>query len=165
MDTKTRLLTAWSHKEPDRVPIEIVLAEPAYAFPEAGSIIAFVESEADHFRGVPAADWGFLGVQAEYSEEVIEDVPGDYFRLRRVQRTPVGEFFGITLHKHDSLTPNDFYWERHHIHTEEEMRRLAAAPRAEIPLDAEGFAMGVERVGARGLPLVGLLHPLGRLVR
>ena len=165
MDSRTRLLTAWSFQEPDRVPIEIVLAEPAYAFAEAQPIIDFVENQADHFRGVRAADWGFLGLPTQYHEEIIEDVPGDYYRMRRTQTTPAGEFYGITLHKHGTLTPNDFYWERHYIHTKEEMRRLAEANRPEIPLDAEAFRQGVARVGDRGLPLVGLLHPLGRLVR
>lgn len=165
MDSTTRLLTAWAHREPDRVPIEIVLAEPALAFPEAAWIIEFVENEADHFRGVRASDFGFFGMPTEYSEEVIEDTPGESYRLRRVQKTPAGEFHAITLHKHDSLTPNDFFWERHYIHTEEEMRRLADAPLSEVPLFPEAFQAGVAEMGGRGVALVGLHHPLGRLVR
>lgn len=165
MDSRTRLLTAWSFREPDRVPIEIELAEPAYVFPEAHKIADFVEHEADNMMGAPGADWGFCGLRSAYQEEVIEDVPGDHYRMRRVHLTSAGEFHAITLHKYNTLTPNDFYWERHYVHTVEEMERLAQAKREAIPLQPDAFRAAVEKIGGRGLPLVGLLHPLGWLVR
>lgn len=165
MDSKTRLLNAWSFREPDRVPIEITLAEPAYAFPEAKRIAEFVENEADNMVHAPGAEWGFCGLATSYTEEVVEDVPGDYYRMRRVQTTPAGEFHAITLHKYGTLTPNDFYWERHYIHTLDEMERLAQGEREAIPLRPEAFRAAVAKAGGRGLPLVGLLHPLGWLVR
>ena len=166
MDSKTRLLTAWSFEEPDRVPIEIQLAPAAHRFPQAERILEFVENEADNFLHLRPADWGFCGLKTSYHEKVIEAVPGDFRRIKRVHITAAGQlFYAITKHNYDTLSPNDFYWERHYIHTLEEMRRLAEAPRSSIPLDKETFDAEIHDIGNRGLYLVGLLHPLGYLVR
>ncbi|MCK5740493.1 hypothetical protein KAH55_14990 [bacterium] len=165
MTSKQRLLTAWSFQEPDRVPIEIQISPVAYTFPEAARVIDFIENEADNFIGVPGADFDFFGLPAEYHEEVIEDVPDDYRRIRRVYTTPAGEFFAITKHNADELIPEDFRWERRFIDTLEEMERLAEAVRTPPPLRIAEFESAVAELGERGLPLVGLLHPLGRLVR
>ena len=94
------------------MPIEIQLAPLAREYPEAAPIVEFIETEADHFYGCNALDWGFFGLPSKYHEEMIEDVPGDYRRLKRVHDTPAGRFHAITLHRYDTLTPNDFYWER-----------------------------------------------------
>jgi hypothetical protein len=165
MDTRTRLLTAWSFQEPDRVPIEIQLAPAALDFPEAEGIIEFIENEADHFYGCGTVDWGFCGLPSTYHEEVIEEVPGEYWRMRRVHETDAGRFYAVTLHKADTLTPNDFYWERRFIDTLEEMERLAQARREAPVPDKTYFDQRVAEVGDRGLVLVGILHPLGYLVR
>ena len=165
MDSQTRLLTAWSHREPDRVPIELRITPEAAAFPEAERIVDFIAHEADNFGGAPGADWGFLGLDAEYAEETIEDVPGDYYRLRRTYATPVGEFHAITKHQHETLIPSDFLWERYYVDNLEELQRLAEAPRATRPLHKERFDEAVTALGKRGVALVGLLHPLGWLVR
>ena len=165
MDAKQRLLTAWSFEEPDRVPIEIQLAPAAREFPQAERIIDFIEHEADHIYGVRAADWGFCGLETSYREEMIEDVPGDFWRVRRVHVTAAGEFHAITKHNYDTLSPNDYYWERRYIHTLDDMIRLAKAPRPPCPLDREAFVARVRDIGRRGLALAGILHPLGYLVR
>ncbi len=165
MDSKTRLLTAWSFAEPDRVPIEIQLAPAAYEFPQAERIVQFIEHEADHFYHAPAVNWGFCGLETTYSEERIEDVPGEYYRLKRVQRTAAGDFVAYTRHNYKTLSPNDFYWEQRYIHALDDMRRLAEASRVVRPLDVSAFQSRVQEVGDRGLCLVGLLHPLGHLVR
>jgi hypothetical protein len=165
MDSKTRLLTAWSFQEADRVPIEIQLAPAAYDFPEAQPIIEFIEREADNLYGSRSVDWGFCGLETSYSEERVEDVPGEYYRLRRVQSTPAGDFVAYTRHNLDTLSPNDFYWEQRYVHSLDDMRRLAEAPRAVRPLDVQAFQARVREVGDRGLVLAGLLHPLGYLVR
>jgi hypothetical protein len=165
MNSKDRLLTAWSFEEPDRVPIEIQLAPAARDFAQAERILAFVENEADHFYGLRAADWGFCGLASSYQEEVIEDVPGDYWRMRRVHHTPAGEFYAFTRHNVDTLSPNDFLWQQRYIHTLDDMRRLAEAPRAAAPLDKAAVEARLAEIGDRGLGLVGLLHPLGYLVR
>jgi hypothetical protein len=90
MNSRERLLTAWSFREPDRVPIEIQIMGGARQFLEAERILRFIDEEADNFLSAPAADWGFLGLPTEYSEEIIEDVPGDYRRMRRSHRIEVG---------------------------------------------------------------------------
>jgi len=38
MDSKSRILTAWSFQEPDRVPIEMELYAPAEGLPVADEI-------------------------------------------------------------------------------------------------------------------------------
>lgn len=165
MNSRERMLTTWSHQEPDRVPIELQISPASREFPEAESIVRFIEEEADNFRGAPAANWGFLGLSATYGEEVIEDVPGDYLRKRRVYTTEAGDFWAVTRHSYAELNATDFHWERRYIHTLEEMERLARATRSVPDLDVAGFDQAVSQIGDRGLPLVGLLHPLGRLVR
>ena len=91
MDSRSRMLKAWSFQEPDRVPLEIYLYPPAKGLPGADRILDFQETEADNFRGVPGFNWGFMGLDTTYAEEVIEDVPGDQLhvhlraRLRRGQ--------------------------------------------------------------------------------
>lgn len=165
MNSRERLLTAWSCREPDRVPIELRVSPSALEFPRGEAIARFAAEEADNFYGAGAADWGFLGLPTEYSEEVIEDVPGDYLRRRRTHHTAVGDFHAITRHKYEELNATDFHWERRFVHTLEDMVRLAEAPRAVPAINAAAFRATVERVGDRGLPLVGLLHPLGLLVR
>ncbi len=165
MNSKDRLLAAWSFEEPDRVPIEIQISPVAREFPEARRIVAFIDREADNFGHAPGGDFGFFGLPASYREELIEDVPGQFRRFRRIYSTPVGEFYAITKHNYDELIPQDFHWERRYIDNMEEMERLAEAPRGDVPLDKTSFDKAVRDLGGRGLPLVGLLHPLGRLVR
>ena len=165
MDSRTRLLTAWSHHEPDRVPIELRISPEAAAFPEAARIVEFIQTEADAFFGAPGTDWGFLGLETEYHEEIIEDVPGDYYRKRSTHVTPAGEFYAVTKHQHVTLTPSDFLWERFFVEDLDEMWRLAEAPRSTRPVFKERFDESLIKMGNRGVALVGLLHPLGYLVR
>lgn len=165
MTSKERLLTAWSFEEPDRVPIELNISEPALEFEEAERVVRFIDEEADNFYGAPGADWGFLGLPATYEDEVVEDVPGDFLRKRRVYHTEAGDFWALTRHKYEELNATDFHWERRYIHTLDDMVRLAEAPRRVAAVFPQAFGEGVAERGDRGLPLVGVLHPLGRLVR
>lgn len=165
MDPKTRFLTAWSFREPDRIPIELRITPEAAQFAEAARIVEFIEKEADNIVGMPGADWGFLGLDTEYREEVIEDVPGEYRRIKYIHKTPVGEFYALTKHKYDTLTPSDFLWERRFVDNLEELARLADAPRSPRPLRKAEFDAAVAKLGDKGVPMVGLLHPLGFLVR
>ncbi len=165
MTAKERLLTAWRFEEPDRVPLEMVLYPPARGLPGADRIQAFQENEASNFCHVPGFDWGFMGVDAVYGEEVIEDVPGTFKRIRRRQQTSVGTFTAVTKHFYGDGDPNDFHWERRYVETLEDFRRLAGAPRRVRPFDREGYNRGCREVGVRGVPCTGLFHPLGTLVR
>lgn len=165
MDSKTRLLTAWSFREPDRVPLEMVLYPPARDLPGAKEILDFQANEADNFRGVPGFDWGFLGLDTTYSEEVIEDIPGKFHRLRRTHQTPVGTFTAITRHPAGNGDPHDFHWEKRFISTLEEFQRIAEAQRSPRPFHLQAYNKGCVAVGRRGLPCTSLFHPLGQLVR
>ena len=165
MDSRTRMLKAWSFEEPDRVPLEMYLYPPAKGLPGADRILDFQETEADSFRGVPGVNWGFMGLDSTYSEEVIEDVPGEFKRVRRTQETSAGTFTAITRHGHGDGDPNDYHWEKRYIATVDDLRRMAGADRAVRPFDLKSYNDGCAKVGTRGLPSTGLFHPLGTLVR
>lgn len=165
MTSRERLLTAWNHEEPDRVPIELQISNEAREFPEAERIIEFVDNEADNFLWAPAFDWGFCGLATESSEELAREEPGVYRWFDRCERTSGGEFTALTRHRVGELIAQDFHWERRYIDTLDDMHRLADAEWSPRPIDIEGFRAAEERIGDRGVPLVGVLHPLGWLVR
>ncbi len=165
MDSKSRLLKAWRFQESDRVPLEIRLYPPAKDLPGADKILEFEQNEADNFRGVAGFNWGFMGLDTTYTEEVIEDVPGQFKRLRRTHSTPAGIFTAITQHIHGDGDPNDFHWEKRYIATLDDFRRMAEADREIRPFNLEQYNKGCAGIGDRGLPSTGLFHPLGMLAR
>ncbi len=166
MDHKTRLQTAWSFREPDRVPIEAALYGPARGYPGAEELEALILEVVDPLKYSPGFDWGFLGMDATYQEEVIEEVPGVSKRVRRTYQTPVGPFEAITIHDLNDLDPHDFHWERRYIHSLDDFIRLAEADRRQPrPFNLEGYNKGCREIGQRGMPITGLSHPLGNLVR
>jgi hypothetical protein len=165
MDSKTRLETAWSFKEPDRIPIELSLVSIARELPEAKRLAIFEANEADNFHEAPYIDWGFFGLNSKYREEIIEDVPGQYKRIKRIHSTSAGEFYAITRHNYKELNLNDYHWERRYIHTIEELERLAAAPRVTRSFNQTAYEELLNKTGNRGILMLKLHHPLGRLVR
>lgn len=169
MTRKERLLTAWQFKEPDRVPIELLLYPTCEDLPGADAIRAFQEQEATNFLGAHLFDWGFMGLETQYTEATIEDVPGSHIRKRRVHETPVGTFTAITKHTYEDLfgdgDKGDFHWEKRFIETLDDFKRLADAPRERRRFDLDAYNTGCATIGDRGLPCTGLLHPLGTLVR
>ena len=108
MTSKERILTAWSFKEPDRVPIELYLYPPAVGMPGSEIIQKFIDEEADRFGGVPGFDWVFFGIDTEYREEIVEDVPGRFKRTRKIYSTAVGDFDAVVLQDYDEMDPNDY---------------------------------------------------------
>jgi len=164
MDARTRLETAWSFREPDRVPIELALAPAARELPEAAWLVDFEANHADNFLGAAGFDWGFFGLDAEHSQETVRQ-DDEYRWVQRTCTTSAGEFHAITRHRLDELNANDFHWERRYIHTLEDLDRLARATRSPRPFNEEGYRRALDRHGDRGIVLTGLLHPLGRLVR
>lgn len=165
MDSKSRMLKAWNFEEPDRVPIEIYFYPYAEGLPGADEIKDFEKNEADNFRGVPGFDWGFFGLDSKYSEEVVEDVPSNFKRISRTMSTPVGDFTAITKHNYNERDKGDFHWDKRYIETVDDFRRIAEAERAVRPFYLEKYNRGCAEIGDRGLPITGLLHPLGVLVR
>ncbi|MCF7838318.1 MAG: hypothetical protein K9N49_06780 [Candidatus Marinimicrobia bacterium] len=169
MNTKERLLTAWKFQEPDRVPLEMFLSPSAQGLPGADAILDFQKNEADNFLGVHGFDWGFLGLDATYREEVIEDVPGQFTRKRRIHTTAVGEFTAVTKHTYEDLhgegDPGDFHWERRYVETLDDLQRLVKADRQRRPFRLAEYNRGCADIGVRGVPITGLFHPLGLLVR
>jgi hypothetical protein len=164
--SRQRLLAAAEFSEPDRVPIELQMSERARALPQMQGLVEFMDTQADNFLSARCVDWGFFGLDSEYSEEIIEDLPGQYRRIRRTHRTEqAGDFHAITRHSYPHLDNPDYRWERRYVETLGEMGRLADAPRIVRPVDAEAYRKDAEDIGERGVPITGLLHPLGRLVR
>jgi hypothetical protein len=165
MTSRERLEAAFAFREPDRVPIELHIEARAHAFPETARLVRFIETEADNMAWVGGVDWGFCGLDAAYAESLLEDRPGAYRRKRRVYQTAVGPFEAITRHFYPHVDSPDFHWERRYIHTLDDMARLAQAPRAARPFARSVWDAGVVKIGGRGLPVCGLFHPLGWLVR
>jgi hypothetical protein len=75
LTSRERLEAAWNHAVPDRVPVELTMADEVRDWPEARRIREFVENQADNFLHVPAADWGFFGLPAERCEEITDYNP------------------------------------------------------------------------------------------
>lgn len=165
MTARERLECAWAFKEPDRVPIELELPDVYRRHPAAGRLVELVDQYADSFRCVQWAVGGFLGLPATRHEEIIEDRPGEYVRKRLVCETEVGEFTAVTFKPACNTDPGDCHWEKRFIATREDMERVAAAPRAPMPWDPPAYLERVREVGERGIPVTGLFHPLGNLVR
>ena len=165
MTSRERMLTAASFQEPDRVPIELVIGPQARELPEAQRIVEFIDTHADNFLGVPAVNWGFFGLDSEYSQEIIEDIPDEFRRIKRTHRTEGGDFYAITKHNYPHLDAADYHWERRYITNLEELERLADAPRSPRPIFAEKHHAAVQKMGGRGVPFMGIAHPLGHLVR
>ncbi|MHB1355573.1 MAG: uroporphyrinogen decarboxylase family protein [Anaerolineae bacterium] len=165
MNSKQRLLSTAAFREPDRVPIELSLPAEARGLPEVEGIAEFIANEVDHFVGVAPIDWGFLGLDSKYQEEIIQDVPGEFRRIRRTQHTVAGDFYAITKHNYPNLEALDYHWERRYIDTLEEMERLADAPRVVRPISATVLQQETAKIGDRGVPIISLAHSLGTLVR
>ncbi len=165
MDSRKRILKAWEFKEPDRVPIHMHLSPNAEGLPGADKIREFEQNEADNFKAVPCFDWGFLGLDCEYLEETIEEVPGEFKRIRKVYNTPAGKFTAVTRHNADDFDKGDFHWEKRFIDTLEDFMRVAKAKRRARPFKADEYNSACLEVGGGGLPATGLFHPLGSLVR
>ena len=85
--------------------------------------------------------------------------------MRRTQKTEAGDFLAITKHFYPNIDATDYHWEKRYISTLEDLERLADAPRSVRPINAEAHRKAVARVGDRGIPIMGLAHPLGTLVR
>lgn len=165
MDSPTRLLTALSFKQPDRIPIELEISPESRKLPEAERINEFIDNQADNFAWVDVADWGFLGLCGTYSEEVLEDIPDQYRRIKHTWKTSAGEFIAITKHNADEIEDSDFRWEKRYIDTIDDMRRLAHADRSSLPILRERQREMIAQLNGRRVPKGGLMHPLGWLVR
>jgi hypothetical protein len=165
MTSKERLLAAADFKKTDWVPIELQIGEKERALPECSRIAAFMDSEADNFMGVAGADWGFFGLPCTYREEMIEDRPGAFRRMKRVFDTKAGEFFAITKHFYPHVDSSDYHWEKRYITCLDDLQRLTDASRTACPVLADDYRAGLAKIGERGLAFAPRLHPLGTLVR
>jgi len=160
MNHRERMETAWSHREPDRVPIELGVPQTVRDHPKGQRLCELADEHATNFGWAPGPDWGYLGLPVESSEEVIEEVPGQFRRMRRVRSTPAGEFTAITYHPEGNP---DYHWEKRFIDTLDEMASVADAERSPASFDADAFRKAFNE--AKAIPLSGLAHPLGTLVR
>ncbi len=98
MTHRERIEAAWSFEEPDRVPVELVISPAARENPVAAELVELIDEHADNFVGAPGPAFGFMGFSSTYEEKEIENIPGQYRLLRRVQRTSAEVFTALTYH-------------------------------------------------------------------
>lgn len=165
MTHKERFETAWSFKEPDRVPIELRISRDANKDPRAARLKELIVQHSDNLVGATPYDWGFLGWPSTYSERVVEHRPGEFIRKERIHDTPAGKIVGVTCEPDTHEAAPDHHWEKRFITTPEDLERLLSAPLELQPVDMERYARNVRDAGDSGPVLIGMLHPLGQLVR
>ena len=87
MTHRERLETAWSFREPDRAPVELQISPEAREHPIAAELAELIDEHADNFVGAPGPGFGFMGFPSQYEEREVENVPGRYRLVHRVQKT------------------------------------------------------------------------------
>ncbi len=145
--------------------------------PGADKVIALAEEHGSNFIMAPREQFprfgyaggtnfppdAMLGITASYSEEIIEEIPGEMKKVLRTYSSEVGDFTAITVHP--AANPDDMHWEKKFIATLEDLERLACAKREAVAWDAEAFRRTDKSIGEAGMPYVDLFHPLGSLAR
>ena len=165
MTHRERLETAWSHEEPDRVPIELRIEASARTDPRAARLVELMDEHADNFFGARGYDWGFMGWPSSASKRVIEECPGEFTRWEHRLETPAGDFTAVARVPDDEEAAYDCHWEKRYITSPADLERLLDVPLEVREVTVEAFERTVANVGERGVVHVSLLHPLGFLVR
>jgi hypothetical protein len=165
MTSRERMECAWAFREPDRVPIELGLPASYRANPDAARLVELVDRHTDNFQWAHGPQAGFLGLPTTVHEEIIEDRPGELVRKRIVHETAAGRFTAVTCKPACNLDPADCHWEKRFVTCPADLARLADAPRPPMPWDRQAYLERVREIGDSGIPFMGLLHPLGSLVR
>jgi len=161
---RERIETAWEHREPDRVPIEFPVSALTREDPRCERLVRLADEHADNFAGVAGYDWGFLGHPASRTERLLEDA-GEYERIEWTMHTPAGDFVGVIRRPRFETGIDDYHWEKRYIEEPEDLRRILSVPlEPRAPLKA-AFDRGMIAIGDSAVPLIGLFHPLGTLVR
>ncbi|MBU0714340.1 MAG: hypothetical protein KJ964_03155 [Verrucomicrobia bacterium] len=163
MTHRQRFETAWSFREPDRVPIEAMISPHSQKHPAAARLLELIDTVADNLIDVGGLNFGFIGLPVKRSEKtLIEDRPGEFQRYQLLRETAVGTFTAITYHPAGEI---DYHWEKRFVTTLDDFKRVAEAPRPALTLDVAKWQEGMAKAGDRGLPIVGVWHPLGNLIR
>ena len=165
VDSTERLRLCWDFKEADRVPIEIKIYPSAQDLPGADEVVKFADEEADNCFHCSTFDWGFMGIDCESREEIIEDVPGDYKRVMQIKSTPVGEFTATCRYYYQDIDKSDCHWEKRFIETIDDLQRIVDAPRNIRPLNPQYCIENILSHRKQSFFMTSLLHPLGTLVR
>jgi hypothetical protein len=164
MTHRERIETAWDHREPDRVPIEFPVSALVRDDPRCERLVRLADEHADNFAGVAGYDWGFLGHPAHRTERLLEDT-GEYERLEWTMHTPAGEFVGVIRRPRFETGIEDYHWEKRYIEEPADLERILSVPlEPRRPLTAD-FQRGMAAIGEDAVQVIGLLHPLGTLVR
>lgn len=164
MTHRERFETAWSFREPDRVPIEAMILPHAQKHPAAGRVLELIGTEADNLMHVGGLNFGgFFGFPVSRSDKtLIENRPGEFQRYEHVRETPAGRFTAVTYHPAGQA---DYHWEKRFVTTLDDLRRLAETARPPLTFEKAKWEEGMAAVGDRGLPVLGVWHPLGDLAR
>ena len=133
MTSRERIETAWNFEEPDRVPFELYLWPGVKEDPACARLSDLIDRYADNWHGW-GPNWGWFGMDYEDEEEVIEERPNEYRRVRCRRKTPAGSFEQITWHP---ASTSDYHYEKHFVSTLEDLERLTFVDRKMV--DGTGF--------------------------
>jgi len=164
MTHRQRFETAWSFREPDRIPIEARISPHAQKHPAAARLLELIAAVVDNPIGVGGLNFGeFFGLPVTCQEKtLIEDRPGEFQRYQHCRETAAGTFTAITYHPAGEL---DYHWEKRYVTTLDDFKRLAETLRPPLTFDKAKWQDGMTKAGDRGAPIIGVWHPLGDLVR
>ncbi len=165
MTHRERFETAWAFREPDRVPIEVWISPHSQKHPAAARVQELIGTVADNvFYYVGGFNYGeFFGFPVTSQDKtLIEDRPGEFQRYEHIKETAAGTFTAITYHPVGEL---DYHWEKRFVTTLDDFKRIAETPIEPMSFDKAKWREGMNSVGDRGMPIAGLWHPLGDLVR
>lgn len=163
MTSRERTERAWDFQEPDRVPLEMSIMESARTDPRSARLCALIDEYADNW-GHWSVPWSWMGLNCDpVVDEVIEDRPGEFKRVRHSMKTPAGTFTAITWHPADAI---DYHWEKRYISTLDDLEAVTSADHAPRRFDAAGaWREARQRQGEGVFLAAGLPHPFGALVR
>lgn len=165
MNSRERIERAWRFEEPDRVPIEMYLGEETRKDPRARRLCELIDEYADNWHTVGWWPfWGWFGMDAEPPlEEVIDERPGEYKRVRHTRRTADGDFTAVTYHPSDSI---DYHWEKRYISTLDDLDAITCADHSPRRRDAVSLIGDARRaLGPGAFITASMPHPFGTLVR
>jgi hypothetical protein len=163
MTSRERMLTAYQCKQPDRVPINVRGVRinderwtrnrhPSYA-----PLIEMVAAHCDLMGGFGARQgWLLTASERVQIEQKSHDSPSWTYE-ETIAHTPKGPLSFVTRvskHQYSSLTHK--FW----VEDDKDLERFLSVPYVPPKPDVSGYPAALERMGDRGLVMIGTMDPI-----